>query len=271
MSEIQKKKKSRWPTRLWRYMWGTSSSANSAQQIVTKTSVDPTEEDDGIVKKNDEDMFVLINSLSSTNINEESVPVITQSTIERVDKEVEAIQTLSDLANNDTFGTCEEDIFGSLSEHQAQIEFDKKYDWAYASQDILCKTPEHNPVDEKKRSSLDASITYSADSNDHKRHKMDTVIEIEFSTNTWNILDKMEKGELLQSSGNMFKNVTLREKETGQEMRQKDDDDDDDSDSEGVVDVLCREFEGIVKNVSGFFKSTCSSPNIHEDFDKKHK
>ena len=263
MSEIQKKKKSRWPTRLWRYMWGTSSSTNSAHT----TSVEPTfvdEEDDGIVKKNDEDMFVLINSLSSTNINKESAPMITQSTIERVDKEVEAIQTLSDLANGTcgTFGVKEEDIFGSLSEHQAQIEFDKKYDWAYASQDILCKTPEHNPLDEKKRSSLDASITNSADSNDHKRHKMDTAIEIEFSTNTWNILDKMEKGELLQSSGNLFKNVTLREKE---------DQEDDDSDSEGVVDVLCREFEGIVKNVSGFFKSTCSSPNIHEDFDKKHK
>jgi len=122
---------------------------------------------------------------------------------------------------------------------------------------------------------------------DLKRHKVSDSLSAEYSDNTQDLLDKMEKGQLTQPTGTLFKNMRMVPRE--QKMRrlefeesirraldkictesdEEDEEEEDESeDGDGVVVVLCREFEDIFSSVSGFFKSACNSP-MNMDANKK--
>lgn len=145
--------------------------------------------------------------------------------------------------------------------------------------------------------------------NDLKRHKLSTSflqtdqsktedeapkknidMSAEFSENTCDLLEKMERGDLKQDEGSLFKHIRMVPREEkkrrlefeesirraldrvcGEDDSFDSDELEEDSDSEGVVNVLCREFEDIVHSVSGFFKNNCPSPISFQKLDEAKK
>lgn len=243
-------------------------------------------EKDGVVTINkDEDLFVLIDSLSSEPSvqKEEKSDDITASTIRRVEQEIEAIQQNDEVEAiyNNMLQQLQEATLRSVEDEKSKnnTTFVRQFEISIpdSTKDPLanskvgldfCDTNVEDFMFVERREDITSPVSPSPFQHSGEK-RIDVSLEeqpvdhskrVKHNAGTGGndsfVLDAMERGDFAERVCMTLNQVRSAKSDA--------DDEDSDSDSEGVIEVLGREFEEIAKNVVGFFKKTCSSTSAEE-------